>query len=198
LISLLLASRWADSDNFDVQRCSRFLGLAFGFIAGCGAPAVSPVTFSVRLVEGADRIRVLDAAEAALIDQGFRIERRDPTSNSLRSFPLEGPASESGERTLRSRMSARRGIRRVAEVRVEDTPEGIRAACKVAVQQQTTQTHRFFARERAGVDAPEDTPIDRDAATTEEQNTVWQTVQRDRAAERAILDAILETVQRGP
>jgi hypothetical protein len=64
--------------------------------------------------------------------------------------------------------------------------------CKVVVQEQTTETHRMFAQDSTLSDVPHDTAIDRDAATTTQQNTVWRTVQRDKAAERRILEAVLE------
>jgi hypothetical protein len=51
----------------------------------------------------------------------------------------------------------------------------------------------MYAADRSGSDLPgQQTAIDRDAATTAEQNTVWRTLRRDTAAERQILDAILE------
>jgi len=39
-------------------------------------------------------------------------------------------------------------------------------------------------------DLPTDTPIDREGATTQEQNTVWRTIGRDKSKERSILDII--------
>lgn len=51
----------------------------------------------------------------------------------------------------------------------------------------------MFASDRSGSDTPGDyTAINRDAATTTEQNTVWRTVRRDKSVERNILNAIAE------
>ena len=82
-------------------------------------------------------------------------------------------------------------MRRIVEVRVADSGGAGKVFCRVLIQEQTTQAYRMFASDRSGSDAPgEYTPINRDAATTAEQNTVWRTVRRDKSAERQILDAI--------
>lgn len=54
----------------------------------------------------------------------------------------------------------------------------------------------MFRHDHRVSDIPDDTPIDRDAATTTEQNTVWRTIRRDKAAERRILEAILDQAGR--
>ncbi len=45
---------------------------------------------------------------------------------------------------------------------------------------------------RGGSDEPRNTAIDRDAATSDEQNTYWRTLRGDKAAERELLADILE------
>jgi hypothetical protein len=53
----------------------------------------------------------------------------------------------------------------------------------------------MFASDRSGSDTPGDyTAINRDAATTAEQNSVWRTLRRDRAAERNIIAEITEPI----
>ena len=83
-------------------------------------------------------------------------------------------------------------LRRLATVRVGQGAGVVNVYARVALQEQTTEAHRMFQRDHAISDIPGDTPIDREAATTSEQNTVWRTIGRDRAAERRILEAILE------
>ncbi len=79
----------------------------------------------------------------------------------------------------------------MVEVRVADSGGAARVFCRVLIQEQTTQGHRMFASDRSGSDTPGDyTAINRDAATTTEQNTVWRTLRRDKSAERQILDMI--------
>jgi hypothetical protein len=173
-----------------MQRFLLVAGVLTYCLPGCGQPAASPLTHSTRLIEKADRQAVFDAAETALLEQGYRIDRRDPAAGLLQTLPLEGtPADPS----LREGFGGSRSVtRRKAEVRIEVEPDGTRANCKVAVQRLSRPAHRFVGRDRYGMDTPDETPIDRDAATTEEQNTIWQTTHRDKAMERAILDAILE------
>ena len=86
-------------------------------------------------------------------------------------------------------------IRHRVELRVKPLSAGVKMFCKVDIQHQTTEAHRLLAFDRTGSDMPGRTPIDRDAATTIEQNTVWETVRRDKATERAILRAILDRMQ---
>jgi len=92
----------------------------------------------------------------------------------------------------RDRLSLRGEMRRVAQVRVGTSEGGVKVFCRVAVQRQTTEAYRMFDRDRRVSDVPGDTPIERDAATTPEQNTVWETVRRDMTAERLILQNILQ------
>ena len=50
----------------------------------------------------------------------------------------------------------------------------------------------MLAYDRSGSDSPASTPIEREAATTDRQNTVWETIHRDRSSERRILAIIGE------
>ncbi|MBI4719557.1 MAG: hypothetical protein HY763_17305 [Planctomycetes bacterium] len=166
---------------------------ACGWLGACAAPGPAPTSFGVREVAGGNRAAAFDSAEAALIGLGYSIERRDPTSGVLVTEPLavssaEEPAVRSG-----GRLRAPRGLRRVAEVRVSGSGGAVQVYCKVAVQEQTTEAHRFFAQNSALSDNPGATAIDRDAGTTTRQNTVWQTLRRDRQAEQAILARITES-----
>ena len=72
-------------------------------------------------------------------------------------------------------------IRRRVELHVKPVSAGVKMFCKVVVQHQTTEAHRWLAFDRTSSDMPGRTPIERDAATTIEQNTVWETVRRDKA-----------------
>ena len=47
-------------------------------------------------------------------------------------------------------------------------------------------------------DSPAYTPIERDAATTDQQNTVWTKVKRDRSLERALLEELCEQLAPAP
>ena len=159
--------------------------------AGCASPGASRVDYGVRLVRDCERRSVFDAAEAALVGAGYRIDRRDFAEGVLSTHPIPGvgtgPAAPRGVR-----VSSPNHLRRVAEVRIEEAGDVIKVHCRIVVQEQTTRVHRLLAEHYRAADLPTDTPIDREAATTSPQNTVWQTVRRDKAAERAILAHITE------
>ena len=169
------------------------LGWAVALVltASCTSPGPSPLDYGVRQVQQRDRRAVFDAVEVALVDLGHRIERRDPAAGVLVTQPVEGGASEEPARRGVG-LSSRGRTRRVTEVRVEETAEAMKVYCKVLMQEQATQAHRMFAFEQSGSDTPGQSAIDRDAATTSEQNTVWRTLRRDKAAERDILAAIVQ------
>lgn len=147
--------------------------------------------YTVRHVRQRDRDAALDAAEAALIDLGYRIERRDPTEGVITTHPVE---TQAGLDSIRpASLSSRGKTRRIVEVRVQMDGDSTKVYCKVPLQEQTTQAHRMFASDRNSSDTPgDDTAINRDAATTAEQNTVWRTVRRDKSTERLILNAITD------
>lgn len=152
---------------------------------GCASRASRPVNYAVREAPSGDRGASLDAAEAALVSLGYTVARRDTAGGILVTQPvaIEG----AGERTVR----ADNPLRKVAEVRLTGSDASPKIQCKVIVQEQSTESYRLLAFERGGDDLPgHQTAIDRDAATTAEQNTAWRTVRRDKAAEREILDRL--------
>jgi len=145
--------------------------------------------FTVRHVQQRERGAALDDAEAALIDLGYQIERRDPAEGVITTQPVEAQAGLDSTRP--ASLSSRPKARRIVEVRVQNDGGATKFFCKVLIQEQTSQAHRMFASDRSGSDTPGDsTAINRDAATTAEQNSVWRTLRRDKSAERNILNAI--------
>lgn len=170
-----------------------YLPLAASLLSSMGCVAqsggVSLSNFSVRPVLWTDTTAILDAAEAALVEHGYSIARRDGRAATITTVPIE-IQPEADERVLRARQQAR--MRKVAEVRVQTLGTETRVLCRVAIQEQSTEAHRLLAYERASSDVPHDTPIDRGAYATAEQSTVWQLVRRDGAAERAILVSITQ------
>ncbi len=152
---------------------------------GCASRDAGPVNYTVRGAPSADRGASLDAAEAALMGLGYSIARRDTAGGLIVTEPIA--IERTGERSLR----ADNPLRKIAEVRVTGSGDGLRVHCKVDIQEQATESYRFLAFERGGDDLPgHQTAIDRDAATTAEQNTVWRIVRRDKTAEREILDRL--------
>lgn len=152
--------------------------------------------YTVRHVQQRERGAVLDAAEAALIDLGYKIERSDPSEGVITTQPVEAQAGLDSTRP--ASISSRGKTRRIVEVRVQNEGGVTKVYCKVLLQEQATQAHRMFAADRAGSDTPGDyTAINRDAATTNEQNTVWRTIRRDKTVERQIIEQ-LDRIIGGP
>jgi hypothetical protein len=174
-----------------VQRTCWYIAcLGVAGLAGCAAPGPSPLDFTVRTVAGQPVGVMMDVAEQVLSELGYAIAVRDPASGRLQTAPVEvAPVGASAGPSLRSGR-----LRRIAQIRVTPAPEGVSVHCNVSVQQQMSEAHRWLAFDRTSSDMPGQTAIERDAATTVEQNTVWETIRRDKAAERAILAAILDRV----
>lgn len=158
-------------------------------VGGCASSGLSSLNFAVRQVPGTDRAVVFGATRAALVDLGYRIDRSDLAEGVMTTYPLPGRSGSA--RHGWSFQRPRNRIRHVVQVRFAESAEAVNVYCKVVVQEQTTEAHRMFARDLMSSDTPGRTPIDREAATTTEQNTAWQTIRRDKAAERRILEAIL-------
>lgn len=155
---------------------------------GCASRDMPPMDFSVRMLSDAERGQTIDRAEAVLKSLGYSIARRDTARGVVVSEPIALEAA--GERSVR----ADNAKRKIAEVRFAETADSKSVYCKVIIQEQSYENYRLLAYERGGDDLPgHQTAIDRDAATTAEQNTVWRTIRRDRVAERQILDHIGST-----
>ena len=160
-------------------------------LTACESPGPTPLEYAVRSVAKRERAAMLDTAEAALVAAGLKIDKRDAVAGVVTSLPDESSSTGRGLRT-------RARTRRVAEVRFADGGDSVKVYCKVMVQELATGAYGLYAQDRATTDSPgEYTAINRDAATTEQQNTLWRTIRRDKMVERAILDQILGTSEGG-
>jgi glyoxylate carboligase len=161
------------------------------FAGGCASPGPSPFNYGVRHVQDGDAAAVFWTAHATLGNLGYRIGPADPAAGEIITQPTA--TTPDAERAhVGTRAASRSRLRRVVHVRVARSADAVNVYCQVAIQEQTTEAHRMFRRNHMISDTPGETPIDREAATTDEQNMVWQTIARDKAAERRILEAILE------
>ena len=167
-----------------MRRCFRPLRftLCVGVLTltACESPGPTPLEYGVRSVAKRERAAMLDTAEAALVAAGFQIDKRDAVAGVVTSLPDESSATEHGGR-------ARARTRRVAEVRLADGGDAVKVYCKVMVQELASGAYGLYAQDRATTDSPgEYTAINRDAATTEKQNTLWRTVRRARSPRRLL------------
>lgn len=165
-------------------------------LGGCATQAPTAANFAVRHFPSGDRAGLLAAAAAAMEETGYETSPGDPDSGRLVSIPRFNVAGD--QPTGRAaRISSKSLTRRIVEIRVEESGERVSVFCRVLVQEQTTRAHRMLAFDQRGSDSPSTTPIEREAATTERQNTVWQTIRRARSAERRILTLIGDRVADG-
>ena len=155
---------------------------------GCASREPRPVNFAVAPAPPGDKNAVMNAVETALSREGYAIAKRDNAGGVIVTYPIS--LDRDGQRTWREDNP----IRKVAEVRVAGSGESLKVHCKVVIQEQAAESYRLLAYERGGDDVPgHHTAIDRDAATTAEQNAVWKTVRRDRPSERQILSHLAAT-----
>lgn len=185
--------RFDISVRHSLRLCTERFSVWIALVGGCAASGLSPLQYSLRQTEGGDRTRyrrVFETAQRVLIDFGYNIDRADRAAGIITTQPTQ-TASDNAPARPGVGLSSRGSIRRFAEVRLAPGATGLNLYCKVVIQEQTTEAYRMFRSAFGGSDTPEDTAIDREAATTTEQNTVWQTIRRDKTAERRILEAIL-------
>ncbi len=150
-------------------------------LMGCSTATVDLSNYSVRQISSQAQASLLTIAENQLRKQGYVVYQTDATIGSLRARD---------EANMQSSSRRNRGTRRHAEVRVASDADRSAIYCKVLLQQRVTEAHRMMQRDYSGQDTPNETPIDRDAATTQEQNTLWRTLRRDRRSEHELLNAI--------
>lgn len=165
-------------------------GLAAVLVAGCTAPGPAPRPEQERVIAAATPEQVLAEATAILRREFGRVhvnaEARQVTTDPV-EFSTE---RESG--TVRDLYRGRSVMRRAAHFQVGQRGGTTVARLRVDVERQDTE--RRAAVPPAGSrlsDLPgQDTPIDRDAATTAEQNTVWTFVRRDTRLASALLEEL--------
>lgn len=163
---------------------------------GCSTPLAPEGSFTVMRQQNATKAAAFDAAERALQER-FRIETRNELAGVLKTEPqFETSVQHTGR--LGDRLGASRRVRKSVEVRIRPEGEDIVVACKARIEENQAEAHRAFATEHRISDVPSDTPADREAAATSEQEAVWRTTGRDKALEREICDTIDELLSRPP
>jgi hypothetical protein len=139
---------------------------------------------------------VLDAA-AVILQRDFGRVKVDRAARRITTAPVEFTTErESG--TVRDLYRGRSTMRRVAQFDVGRSGGQTVARLRVDVERRDTERQVLMQPRpyRLSDDPGQETPIDVDAATTAQQNTVWTRVRRDRTLERALLDELREQFAR--
>ena len=144
-----------------------------------------------RVIQASDADEVL-AAAATLLRREFGRVHIDAEDRTIVTEPAAYDTTrESG--TARDLYRGRSTMRRVAHFSVEKRGDATIARLRIDIERQDTERMRGFQPETTRIsDSPAYTPIDRDAATTERQNTVWSFVRRDQRLERSLLAELQE------
>ena len=166
------------------------VGLA---LSCCGACQTAPATGHSHTLVRQRSVSLAAAFEAAerAVSERFRVMVADRAKGLVRSAPVWAEAAPSPER-IGDRLGRPRRVRKTVEVRVEPEGDGVSIGCKVLIEENQAGAHRLFSREHGLSDVPSDTPADRGAAATLEQDAVWRVTGRDRALERQICQSIRE------
>lgn len=166
-----------------------FVVVALG-LTGCARGLEAP-GYTTRLIDSADPDRVLQAAEVVLRREFGRLTV-DREQRRIESDPVEyTTVRDSG--TARDLVGARSRMRRVARFVAVRRARGSLARLRIDLERQDTAQRAARPPDAYRLsDSPAYTPIERDAATTRRQNTVWTKVRRDQRLERALLDELRE------
>ncbi|MBU0638731.1 MAG: hypothetical protein KKB50_07695 [Planctomycetes bacterium] len=173
-----------------MSRCSAGLSVLLLSVAlgGC-SQSVPASAYQSRVIESASVEEVFAAAQTLLRREFGRLTI-DPEAYKIVTVPAEyRTVSDSG--TARDLVGAPSRMRRSATLVVTKRGTEVVARLRVDLERQDT-AQRAALEPAAGrlSDTPAYTPIERDAATTEQQNTVWTHVKRDRRLERALLEEL--------
>lgn len=163
-------------------------------LAGCADAGL--YAHQQRVIENADPDQVL-AVAAAILQREFGRVKVDRAARRIETAPAEFTTNrESG--TARDLYRGRSTMRRVARLNVGRRGDATVVRLHIDVERRDTERRAVMQPQAHRIsDTPGHmTPIDRDAATTQEQNTVWTRVRRDRRLETALLEELRERFAR--
>lgn len=144
-----------------------------------------------RLIDSTDPDEVLKAA-ARLLRREFGRVNVVAETRTVMAGPTEYRTTrESG--TARDLYRGGSAMRRVGRLNIGRRGDSVIARLRIDVERQDTARAAAVGPPTGRLsDTPAVTPIERDAATTERQNTVWTFVRRDERLERALLEELQE------
>ena len=130
---------------------------------------------------GATNPSLAFATAKDVISQYYDIESADPATREITCKPkmIQAP----NERLLGGSPT-----RQVAKMRLFPMDNSLAAQVSIVVQRQGSSVIRAYRSTSKYNSVPDETPVDVDAATTPEQNEVWQPAGYDHDTERKILE----------
>lgn len=154
--------------------------------AFAGCTSESSLQMAVRDLP-VDADTALAAANTVLRDDFDRLNV-DRVARRIVSEPQEY-STQSESQTSRDLVRARSAMRRIATCNVVSRgPDSSQIRLRIERQREdTARTEQTEPGQYRLSDSPAYTPVERDAATTPRQNTVWTSIGRDAAMERSIL-----------
>lgn len=163
------------------------IAVASLLLVGCAAPGGAQRRFQSRPMPNATVDTALIAARTVL-QREYGDVLRDKQPASLVSAPKAYEARE-GTGTARDLYRGRSAMRELAYCQVVERAGTPVILLRVELQRRDTTSTRTLGPERRYRlgDQPSYTPIEEDAATTDEQNEVWTLVRRDTQREREML-----------
>lgn len=170
-----------------LRRCTWVVGALLAGLAGCATSGGRFEGDQQRTLRDADPDVVL-AEAAVILKREFGRLTVDEAGRRIETVPHEFTTAR-GSGTARDLYGGQSVMRRTARFRVGQRGAATIAALRIDIDRRDTTRQRIMhpRGHRLG-DAPgHETPIDRDAATTYQQNTVWTRIGRDTRLERAIL-----------
>lgn len=172
-----------------MMRWGSIAWLALGII-GCAADG-EVSRFQSRWVPDAEPDAAYRAAEVVLRREFGRLASESGGRRILTEPRIYNATRESG--AARDLYRGSSTLRSAATLLVAPRDAGSLVQVRVDVEREDSTRREVFQHEEHRLsDSPSRTALERDAATSTRQNTVWTFVRRDRALERAILDEVAD------
>lgn len=165
-------------------------------LAGCTDAVTFDPTPQQRVIEGADPDQAMTEA-IPILQREFGRLKVDQAARHIVTTPVEFTTDrESG--TARDLYHGRSAMRRTATFDVGRRAGETVARLRIDVERRDTERRAVVQppSHRLSDTPGQETPIDRDAATTREQNAVWTRVKRDRKLEVSLLEELRERFAR--
>jgi hypothetical protein len=169
-----------------MNRLSCILIAAAGCLGLVGCEVAAPGT--TRALGSVDYSQALAKARTVM-SQYFSVESADPDSGMIVARPRN-----LGDEPARVLGAA--SARQVATMQVQKRGDQVVARACVAVQSLGTDVFRTLPRTGDNYSTvPDETPAQKEAATTAEQNQSWRTERYDHQTERKMLDDLAAALQ---